>query len=405
MNRKLLVILFLIIFSAVPVSADTDLKAASINLNMNISAYKMTVTGSVDCEENISVFFSVINQTDNTEIINQNISGSAGIYNVNFTLPSLLNQKNYKIILNFLDVSKNLLLGTVDLSAQSGTNIGITGTSRFADNARMNAQITSNHSSIINKSKTLTGTKNYDYGIVNVLSFASISISADLFAVDIPVGDSVYTITMNEVDKNGNAVNVSGSISGGSGKSVTIMVVDALGEIVYINQEKSTLNGNYSFTFEPADYAREGTLTVMVCGENVGSVTSRTFTYTKQGTIIPSDEIRLTVNLTPNKEFWVAINDDLASIGSKYTLIYDPSKIGVASENFFAGDISILYGSSINGKSYVVFCCNKMLDSSGIYSGTLGFVKFGSSETAGTTDIILLKGDLADITMEGSENE
>ena len=81
------------------------------------------------------------------------------------------------------------------------------------------------------------------------------------------------------VDNASKTVTITGNISSGQGRQVTVLVVNPSGGTDYVDQTASGANGSYRFTYV-LDETAGGTYTVSVGGTGIDSPVSATFTYT-----------------------------------------------------------------------------------------------------------------------------
>lgn len=97
-----------------------------------------------------------------------------------------------------------------------------------------------------------------------------------IFNVSVPA----WAATLNSVNagRSSNTVTITGTISSGEGKQVTVKVTDPEGNINYLNQNTSGADGKFEFQYKLSDPIR-GTYSATVNGEGVTDPAADTFRY------------------------------------------------------------------------------------------------------------------------------
>ena len=88
----------------------------------------------------------------------------------------------------------------------------------------------------------------------------------------------------------GRYVSITGNITSGSGKNISIEVLDPVQNYAYVNQIKSGADGNFSISFMLKESAVHGLYFVFVGGEGVQSPASDIFSYMGEETPEPEPE-------------------------------------------------------------------------------------------------------------------
>ncbi len=112
--------------------------------------------------------------------------------------------------------------------------------------------------------------------IVSTMIFTSIATVRPLTRVHAAYANSITNVTIN-ANTSSNQVIVQGSISSGSGKNVTIQVLDPNGLTDYIGQTISGENGKFSFTFKSSSTS-SGSYSAKIGGDEVATPYQQAFT-------------------------------------------------------------------------------------------------------------------------------
>lgn len=260
------------------------------DVTVSINSYVPTISGTISCTENKTIMLNLLNKTDNAIIASETITSQNGVFNLSYTLPSLLKAKDYEFILSCTDNGVNLASVSVSIDA-SLLELGVTGSVATADNVEVDATLQTVNTGLLDKSLTFSGSRNVSVTIPNILSNASFHLTAKGYeAIEISTPDDTekeeIEILGTNTDENGKTT-VTGKIDGGV-KQISCLVTDSTGKIAYINQTASDINGNFTFEFSMPDWAETGTYTIQCGGEADNSPASYTFAYEKIETEPPA---------------------------------------------------------------------------------------------------------------------
>ncbi len=158
-------------------------------LNLVISNYTPRLEGVIECGIGKSVTINITNTTDNTVVANDTFVAANGACEISYTLPSLVQAKDYTISITCNDYEK--ALATAQLSVSSSiVLVSASGTVSTADDVTLDVQIKSVATNLINKSMTVSGTRTLSGTLPNVFSNATYELSIKGYEKYLP-GDSV----------------------------------------------------------------------------------------------------------------------------------------------------------------------------------------------------------------------
>lgn len=113
--------------------------------------------------------------------------------------------------------------------------------------------------------------------IISAMIFTSLTMARPLVRVHASEANPINNVTIN-TNISTNQVTIQGSIASGSGKNVTIQVLDPNGSIDYIGQTVSGENGKFIFTFK-SNNAVSGSYNAKIGGEEVTAPYQQAFSF------------------------------------------------------------------------------------------------------------------------------
>lgn len=180
---------------------------------------------------------------------------------------------------------------------------------------------------------------------IDVVVTAQDGVTTKTYTINIPrqVILSDVTATINP-DRQ---VNISGVISSGEGRVVSVMVAAPNGCSDYINSTFSTFGGNFNFSYLLSGSNGGGTYTVKVGGEKTNLPAMTSFVYTPPISGGGSEQYLITIDHSCEDGFVIKTGGiTSAAAGTKITLTVDPVPPG-------GGAFSVSYGAgnecSVNG--------------------------------------------------------
>lgn len=182
-------------------------KFVDADFNIAIHNYVPTVSGTVSCPASAKAVFRVTNVTDNTTVMDDKVTASDGKAAISFSLSSLLNPKTYVLEISFVDGA--VTLGGMHITLQtSGWKVAVDGNITVLNGAKMQAQLKSLNSSLIDKAVEITAKKEIHTSIPNVIASTQYRLLMQGYAYQIApptseAGAAQYTITGNA---NGEAI-------------------------------------------------------------------------------------------------------------------------------------------------------------------------------------------------------
>jgi hypothetical protein len=139
------------------------------NITVSLSNYVPTISGNVNCIDGKEITFDVINSSDNTVIVQDTITAEDGIYNLNYVLPSLVMGKDYTATISCSNETKTLFSVDVDINS-SIILVEVNGDVQVADDVKLEANIQTTNTDLINKSATITSNKSISTTIPNLVA-------------------------------------------------------------------------------------------------------------------------------------------------------------------------------------------------------------------------------------------
>ena len=180
-------------------------KFVNADLNIAIDGYIPTVTGVMSSFDTSHTVFKVTNITDNTVIANELVNAGDGEHTISYTLPSLAEPKKYTADILFVDGTEDL--GSVKITIDSSViTVKASGNITVGDDVKLDIQLKSLNTGLIDKSASVTSNKNVDLTIPNVIGNARYNLKVSGYKVQsavLPESDmdsAEYDITGNAAD-------------------------------------------------------------------------------------------------------------------------------------------------------------------------------------------------------------
>ena len=395
------VIMCISMLQPIIVSAQTE-KNEIINADIyvNLSEYVPTISGTISCSDGKMVTLNINNITNNTVIANQIITAEAGNQNISYTLPSLVSSKKYEVIISCEENGNSLAYMSVILDS-SIIAVNITGTATTANTVDINASLQTTNTGLVDKNVSFTGNKELSTTIPNLLPSASFHLTAVGYeTITIPDTDPTPTPSPDitaQIEKTGNRLIVTGNISSGGNKQVTILVTAPNDEIVYIDQKESGENGEYTFDFGLPLNAGSGEYSVKVGGGGISPPLTLSFMHMSE-TGPDAVDTEYVVTRNSNDEFRLVIGAiNISSFNGKvYVLDYDSDVIVPTSYRGLQYDNSVELGlhNNINiisdtGGKIRFSIVNPAIPPNKVWNGLINVFKFKFiSDIGGITKIL-----------------
>ena len=177
-------------------SVDVRNKFIEADVTVDISGYVPTITGTISCTESKTINFNIVNKTDNTVVADETITSENGIFNLSYTLPTLLIPKEYELTFSCIENNRTLTDMVVVIDS-STLLLELSGAVSTAENVDVAAQLQSVNTGLIDKETSFTGTDSVSVTIPNILSSATFNLSAQGYET-VPENDySIYTLYLN----------------------------------------------------------------------------------------------------------------------------------------------------------------------------------------------------------------
>ncbi len=295
MKIKRLIILGLLCFVFCGISAYAQIdsppnirtKFIDADINISLSGYIPRITGTISCTEGKITTINITNVTNNTVIANDTITAEQGVFNMSYTLPSLLNPKTYAVTINCSENGVNLANISVNIDSKL-ILVSVDGMLTTASNVELEIDAESTNTDLINKSDTYTGNKELSVTIPNLVASATFHLSAEGYEVTSlyptvptvtpPTTSGTPTVSAN-IANSGRYFTLAGCISSGAGKQITLLVTNPNQQIAYVNQVTSKENGMAVIYFALPEDALNGVYQVKVGGTDVNTPAELNFTY------------------------------------------------------------------------------------------------------------------------------
>ena len=152
-------------------------KVMEADLDIVLSNYVPTVSGTISCFPGKEVEIYAKNITDNKVIRWISIQAEDGSYHFSTTLPSLISAKEYELSIVCKDES-GVLASTSVVIDSSIILVSVDGTITTTDGVTMDIRAKSSNTNLIDKSTTISGTRSVSEIIPNLIANAAIEFSA-----------------------------------------------------------------------------------------------------------------------------------------------------------------------------------------------------------------------------------
>ncbi len=139
------------------------------NIIVSVSNYIPTIVGNVSCVDGKEINFNVINSSDNTVIAQDIVTSEDGIYNLNYVLPSLITGKDYAVTISCENETQTLFSMDVEINS-SVILVEVSGDIQVADDVKLETNVQTTNSNLINKSATITTNRSISTTIPNLVA-------------------------------------------------------------------------------------------------------------------------------------------------------------------------------------------------------------------------------------------
>ena len=154
------------------------------DINVDISGYVPKINGTLEVKEGKTLTLSIVNTTDNSNIVSEIITADDGVFNLNCSLPSLLRKKSYKISVSCANnEGKELLNMDLNIGAQI-LLLNVSGTATTSDNIDIDTHIESTNLGLINNDTTISGSHSISTVIPNIVASASLNLKAIAYEIE-----------------------------------------------------------------------------------------------------------------------------------------------------------------------------------------------------------------------------
>ena len=150
------------------------------DINVKISGYKPTITGSLECFEGRELEMVVLNTTDDTGIANEVILSDDGVFNFTYELPNLIYPKNYNILIECKNGEESLMLFGAEISSSTIT-VSATGNITLGENVRMTGVMQSANTDLLNKEFNITESESVSLTIPNLVASMECDMNFECF--------------------------------------------------------------------------------------------------------------------------------------------------------------------------------------------------------------------------------
>lgn len=150
------------------------------DINVKISGYKPTITGSLECFEGRELEMVVLNTTDDTGIANEVILSDDGVFNFMYELPNLVYPKNYEILIECKNDEKLLMTLEAEISSSTIT-LSAAGNLTLGENVRMTGAMQSANTDLLNKEFNITESESVSLTIPNLVASMECDMSFECF--------------------------------------------------------------------------------------------------------------------------------------------------------------------------------------------------------------------------------
>ena len=203
------------------------------NISVNVNAYTPTIQGTLSCIEGKNATISIINTTDNTVIAEDTVTADDGVYNLNYTLPSLLLGKKYSVTISCLEGNSTLVYVNAVIDS-AVILVTVSGEIQVADNVRLDAQLQSANIESLNQNTSVTENRAISATIPNLVAYMSCGVALQGYeTIDNPELNPAPD--ENETTQIESAYNVTGEIN-----SLFYLVVN-IKDIPYLSSHIFTL--------------------------------------------------------------------------------------------------------------------------------------------------------------------
>ncbi len=168
------------------------------DLSVDIASYVSTVSGTITCYQGKQVNINVLNTTDNTVLYNETLTSVGGTHNISFTLPSLLYNKEYSMVVECLKDAASLF--KIDAVIDSSILlVSGTGNIELADNVYVNAAVDASGYEL--KKSKITQNISKEITLPNLLANMTCNVRITGYEIvqkdigDVDATTDIYTVT------------------------------------------------------------------------------------------------------------------------------------------------------------------------------------------------------------------
>ncbi len=229
------------------ISPSIRTKFIDADINISLSGYVPSITGTISCTEGKTITINITNVTNNTVVANDTITAGQGDFNLSYTLPSLLNPKEYSVTINCSENDMSLANISVSIDSQL-VLVSIDGILTTASNVELELDAASTNTNLIDISETYTGNREVSVNIPNLVPSAAFHLSAQgyeenrIYPLEPPVTPPAETgvpaVSAN-IANIGRYFTLASCISTGTDKQITLLVTNPNQQIAYVSRRRT----------------------------------------------------------------------------------------------------------------------------------------------------------------------
>ena len=302
-------------------------ESAEITASVSSLGRLVTVTGNISSGEGKNISIEVRDESQNLVYVNQIKSGADGNFSINFSLQESAPYGQYFVTVGGEGVTSPAyeLFSYTDKSDTNTetitvnvTNLGrfvtVTGNITSGEGKNIFVVVQDPKQNVVYENQIVSGAGgnfSINFSLAENAAGGLYFVILNGDGVENPVynlfsymggSEPAPAIITAEVTNTGKNVTVTGNISTGEGKQITLDVKDENDNVIYQGQTESVAEGSFVITFSLPETAQEGIYNITVGGTNVDVPVNLTFTYT-----IPKENY-IYVTAVTNSEFNVYMN-------------------------------------------------------------------------------------------------
>lgn len=166
------------------------------NIIVNISNFVPSISGTINCAEGKTATLKITNLSDNTIIAEDIITSADGTHSVAYTLPTLLTGKDYMVDVQCTDGNSTLCVANMNIDS-SVLLVSLEGTAQVAENVRLDMQLKTTDSDLIDKNISITSSQSFSGTIPNLVANMSCDLALRGFET-VEIKRPNFLITKNE---------------------------------------------------------------------------------------------------------------------------------------------------------------------------------------------------------------